>query len=174
MFSRILPPRCHDYVICYIAVLFRPFSVRQHMHSHPFLSHPFCRAIICSIFSRPKVFPSRPLNVARSGFYLNARPLYTIIFILSTNVRFSPRVLSASWRSAHLYFFENRRRILPRAKSSAKRIERLELLDKRETRLKKPNFHAVVKHLRSVSCKIHGFAALYNLRFWRFNGHSKD
>lgn len=68
-----------------------------------------------------------------------------------------------SWRLARPYFFENRRRVLPRTKSSAKRIE-VGATDKRETKLKKPNFHAAVKHLPSVSSKIHGFAALCNLR----------
>lgn len=71
------------------------------------------------------------------------------IYFYFIDVRPGPRV-GVSWRSAHPYFFENRRRVLPRAESSAERIE-VGAADKRENRLKKPNFHVAVKHSGSRS-----------------------
>lgn len=104
--------------------------------------------IICSIFPAESFSRHHPLDAARDRFYLNARPLCAAsLFLFYRRTYASVRVLFASWCSAHPYFFEKRRRVLPRAKSLAKRIE-VGATDKRETRLKKSNFHAAVKHSR--------------------------
>lgn len=145
------------------------FSMR-HVQSHPLLSlPPFpLRDYPFDFPMQPKVFPDRPLD---GRFYLNARPLCSgeFIFILSTKVRFGPR--SPGVRPT-LTFSKNRRRVLPSCRKLGDEDRGRSHYNKREPEKAELPPLAAVKYSCNAPNKIHGFAALYNLRFHgRFNGH---
>jgi len=131
---------------------------------HPFLSQPFRRAIICSIFSAESFFQA----------VLSILPAFTWMRVLCILLFLFYRRTYASIRACYsppgvpfgppLLFRKPAASFASREKPRRRGLRGQSYWTKGRTDWKSQT-SAVVKHLRSVSYKIHGSVALYNLRF---------